>query len=289
MKVLVTGATGFIGNYVIKELLRRNIEVIATSTSIEKAKEKSWYDKVTYVEHNLKYDVSGLFQKFHSPSILIHLAWSGLPNYKQLFHIEEELMIQYFFIKQLIKDGLQNVNITGTCFEYGMQEGCLNEEINFSNPSNNYAIAKDTLRKFLTQLNQTCPFSLKWLRLFYMFGLGQNENSILQQLQRALDNKETTFNMSGGEQLRDYLSVETVANYLVESSLQTEVDGIINLCSNNPIKIIELVSQYLLNTKQTITLNLGFYNYPDYEPFAFWGDNTKLISILSKNESNRTI
>jgi hypothetical protein len=34
---------------------------------------------------------------------------------------------------------------------------------------------------------------------------------------------------------------------------------------------------------------LGFYNYPDYEPFAFWGDNTKLISILSKNESNRTI
>jgi dTDP-6-deoxy-L-talose 4-dehydrogenase (NAD+) len=83
--------------------------------------------------------------------------------------------------------------------------------------------------------------------------------------------------------------VETVANYLVESSLQTEVDGIINLCSNNPIKIIELVSQYLLNTKQTITLNLGFYNYPDYEPFAFWGDNTKLISILSKNESNRTI
>jgi nucleoside-diphosphate-sugar epimerase len=286
MKVLVTGATGFIGNYIIKELLKKNIEVIASSTSIEKAKAKPWFKKVIYVEHDIKNCSDNLFQTFHSPDALIHLAWRGLPYYKQLFHIEEELMTQYFFLKKLIEGGVKNVTIAGTCFEYGMQEGCLKEDINLSFPSNNYSIVKDTLRKFLVQLNETHSFSLKWLRLFYMHGKGQNEKSILPQLQKALANNEPIFNMSGGEQVRDYLSVEKLANYIVESSLQTDVDGIINISSNEPIKIIDLIKQYLLKTKQTISLNLGFYPYPDYEPFAFWGDNTKLKKIISKNESN---
>ena len=47
MKILVTGATGFIGNYVIEELLKQEFQVIATSRNIEKAKEKSWFEKVT--------------------------------------------------------------------------------------------------------------------------------------------------------------------------------------------------------------------------------------------------
>ncbi|MEI9959238.1 MAG: NAD-dependent epimerase/dehydratase family protein [Ferruginibacter sp.] len=53
-KVLVTGATGFIGNYVIAELLKHDCTVIATSSNESTAKEKSWFDKVQYISFNLK-------------------------------------------------------------------------------------------------------------------------------------------------------------------------------------------------------------------------------------------
>jgi dTDP-6-deoxy-L-talose 4-dehydrogenase (NAD+) len=291
MKVLVTGATGFIGNYVIEELLNRNIEVIATSTSINNAKLKSWYNEVKFVEHDIKNYSENLVEKFYNPDILIHLAWRGLPNYKSLFHIEEELLTQYFFLKKIIQQGIDNINITGTCFEYGNQEGCLNEDNNPALPSNSYSIAKDCLRQFILLLKNDNSFSLKWMRLFYMYGKGQNEKSILKQLQEALDRNEKSFNMSGGEQIRDYQPVEKIAESIVTCSLQTQIDGLINISSNIPIKIIDLVKTYLIEQNKSIYLNLGFYQYPDYEPFAFWGDNTKLKQIYKLNnyEPNRKI
>lgn len=278
MKILVTGATGFIGNYVIEELLKQEFQVIATSRNIEKAKEKSWFEKVIYTEYDLNNVEDNLYHKFNEPDLLIHLAWNGLPNYKKLFHIETELMNQYHFIKNLIVSGLTNVNITGTCFEYGMLDGQLYEELVVS-PQNPYAIAKNSLRIFLEQLQPEHSFKFKWMRLFYMYGKGQNENAILSQLQNAINKHETVFNMSLGEQIRDYLPIEEVAKHIVNVSLQNNTNGIINISSNEPIKIIDLVKKYLLDTKQTISLNLGFYPYPDYEPFSFWGDNTKLKNI----------
>lgn len=289
MRVLVTGATGFIGTHVINELIKRDVEIIATSRSERRAKLKSWYSGVTFVEHDIQHTTGNLFSKFHKPDIVIHLAWSGLPNYKNLFHIESELHKQYSFIRKLVGDGLSNLNITGTCFEYGMQEGLLNEEGNLARAENSYALAKDSLRKFLQLLQQENSFAFKWLRLFYMYGSGQNENSILSKLQSAIDQNDHTFNMSGGQQVRDYLPVEEVARHIVTCSLQTKTQGIINISSNNPVKIVDLVNRYLIERNKTISLNLGFYPYPDYEPFSFWGDNTKLNNIYIQNESNRTI
>ena len=75
--------------------------------------------------------------------------------------------------------------VTGTCFEYGMQSGYLSEKM-ITNPGNPYALAKDSLRKFLLSLQREVPFTLQWARLFYMYGSGQNPNSILAQLDNAV-------------------------------------------------------------------------------------------------------
>lgn len=282
-KVLVTGATSFIGNYVIGQLLQqKKCTVIASSSISENARSASWFPLVKYVPFNLKEFDNHInyYEFFDKPDVMIHLAWEGLPNYKAAFHIEENLPRHFSFLKNCIEHGLTDVTITGTCFEYGMQEGCLSEDID-AMPDNAYAMAKDTLRKQLQQLQQLKSFKLKWVRLFYMYGSGQSPNSLFSQLDRALANGETEFNMSGGEQERDYLPVEKVGVYLVRIALQDEVTGVINCCSGKPVTVKAFVKNYLAQKKKHIQLNLGYYPYADYEPMRFWGDNQKLKTIIN--------
>jgi dTDP-6-deoxy-L-talose 4-dehydrogenase (NAD+) len=279
MKVLVTGATGFIGGYVVRELINQGYRVVATSKNPEKAKAFEWISQVQYIPCDLNVVQENFFQFFQQPELLIHLAWEGLPNYKDLFHLEENLVSNYWFLKNMIEHGLEFLVVTGTCFEYGMQSGALNENLE-AKPDNPYGLAKDTLKKFLEQLQKKIDFELKWVRLFYMYGKGQSSSSILSQLDKALENREADFNMSGGEQLRDYLPVEKVAEYIVKIAMQNKVHGIINCCSGKPISIRKLVENYLEKKQKNIHLNLGYYPYPDYEPMAFWGDDKKLKMVL---------
>jgi nucleoside-diphosphate-sugar epimerase len=281
MKVLVTGATGFIGYHVISELKKRNVDIYATAIeSIDQLKHIDLFDGVNYLPLDLNNYSGNLFDYFHKPDILIHLAWEGLPNYNKLIHLDKNLITSYKFIKNLVANGLKDVNIIGTCFEYGILNGCLSEDL-LVRPENAYALAKDTLRKFIEEINKNLVFEFKWIRLFYMYGKGQNPNSILSLLQRSIDNGEKIFNMSGGEQLRDYLPVEKVAFNIVEISLQKKINGIINCCSGTPTSIRNLVEGYLRDTNQQIDLNMGYYHYQDHEPMAFWGDNTKLLKIIN--------
>jgi len=282
-KILVTGATGFIGNYVIAQLLQQNCSVIASSPTIEKAQVASWFSSVKYIPFNLKEfkDSINYYYYFDNPDVLIHLAWEGLPNYKAAFHVEENLPKHYSFLKNCIEHGLNDVTVTGTCFEYGMQEGCLLEEID-TKPVNAYSIAKDALRKQLEYLQHEKSFQMKWIRLFYMYGKGQSSNSLLSQLDKALANEETVFNMSGGEQQRDYLQVEKVAEYIVKIALQNNITGVINCSSGEPVRVKTFVENYLAQKHKNIQLNLGYYPYADYEPMSFWGDNKKLKSIINR-------
>lgn len=285
MRVLVTGATGFIGSHVVSELLRKNCQVIAVGKYPGEVEAHEWSSQVQYVPCDLNVGRDNFYEYFQHPDLLIHLAWEGLPNYKDLFHIERNLFSNYAFLKNMLEHGLKDVAVTGTCLEYGMQSGALHEGMK-TEPATPYGLAKDTLRKFLQQLQTKVDFKLKWIRLFYMYGRGQNPKSILSQLERTLKNGETVFNMSGGRQIRDYLPVEQVAKYIVKVSLQNGVTGIINCCSGKPVTIRQMVEDYLEKRQEAIELNLGYYPYPDYEPMEFWGDTSRLDRIGSCQTNN---
>jgi Nucleoside-diphosphate-sugar epimerases len=280
VKIIVTGATGFVGRHAIAALLARGHEVVAVARNYEKFAAMPWKDMVTVIVRDIHADIGELEGLLSGVNILMHLAWPGLPNYKELFHVEETLPADYRFIKAMVEGGVKRVLVTGTCFEYGMQYGPLDESAE-SRPTNPYGLAKDSLRRFLEALERVHPFVLQWVRLFYMYGPGQNPNSLLAQLDRAIDAGEVIFNMSGGEQLRDYLPVEEVARRLSFLVEHPECRGIVNCCSGRPVSVRRLVEDHIAARKASIRLNLGFYPYTDYEPMAFWGNPGKLSNVVS--------
>lgn len=269
---LVTGASGFIGAYVVNELLTRGIDVIASDREIDKARQRDWFDKVEFVECDIANVTDENLQQFGRATKMVHLAWQGLPNYKELFHFEKNLPIQYFFLRKIIEHGITDITVSGTCFEYGMREGGLSVDLD-PKPHNPYALAKDTLRRFLQELQKKYPFKLKWMRLFYTYGHGQMGSSLLSQLEKAVAEQAPVFNLSGGEQLRDYLPVEQMAVKIVDFSVDNDLNGIVNCCSGKPISIKRLVEDYVRENNYHIKLNFGYYPYNDYEPMAFWGIN----------------
>ncbi|MEN5089658.1 NAD(P)-dependent oxidoreductase [Pseudomonas protegens] len=278
MKVLVTGATGFVGRHLVAALLARGCRVRALARDLDKARQMPWFDAVEFRAldvHNPHLDVAALVDGVDA---LAHLAWPGLPNYQALFHLEHNLMADYRFIKAVVEAGVGQVLVTGTCFEYGMQSGPLTEQTE-ARPGNPYGLAKHSLHLFLQALQQQVPFSLQWARLFYLHGPGQNPKSLLAALDRAIDAGDEVFDMSGGEQLRDYLAIEEAAGYLAALLRQRAFSGVVNCSSGRPIAVRSLVEQRIAQRGSSIRLNLGHYPYPDYEPMAFWGLNQRLQQI----------
>jgi nucleoside-diphosphate-sugar epimerase len=281
MNILVTGATGFIGRHVVPLCLQAGHSVTVIMRHKSALSAFGWSKDVRVIEADIYQLESAWLDQIEQQTCLLHLAWQDLPNYQQDFHIKRNLPADYAFIHRLVEIGIKRVVITGTCFEYGNQEGCLNE-LTEALPENNYALAKNELRKQLVELQKTLPFKLIWARLFYMYGDGQSSSSLLSQLQLAVDRGDDVFNMSGGEQLRDYLPVTAVAEYLQKLVESHENDGIVNVCSGQAISVKQLVEAYLEQHNLTMSLNLGFYPYSKQEPMAFWGDNTKLLTWLKK-------
>jgi len=277
MKIAMTGASGFIGQHVLTELLEHGVEIVAVTRGDTLTAELSRV--VQTVEMDISQPVPNCFEKMGCPEILIHLAWDGLPNYKSLHHFETELPRQYHFLKTMIESGLSSLLVTGTCFEYGMQSGPLSEEM-LAKPNNPYGYAKNALRQQLEFLKLVNPFNLTWTRLFYMYGQGQSSTSLFTKLREAVVRGDKVFNMSGGEQLRDYLPVGEIARQIVRLAMMECDIGVINICSGEPVSVHKLVERWLHENNWKIGLNLGYYPYPDYEPMEFWGDSSRIDSMI---------
>ena len=121
MRIAVTGATGFLGRHVLAELDR--LGVAATLITRPTSSSPALDGPHVQVPIDLSLADAATFKAIGEPDVLIHLAWSGLPNYRSLHHFESELPTQFKFLKALVVGGLQNLLVTGTCLEYGMQSG----------------------------------------------------------------------------------------------------------------------------------------------------------------------
>jgi dTDP-6-deoxy-L-talose 4-dehydrogenase (NAD+) len=280
VKIAVTGASGFLGRHVVVEARKMHLPLVLTARDVARLPPEIAAGEVVALEMDSV--LNDAFERMGEPDAVLHLAWGGLPNYTALRHFEEELPRQYRFLKTLISDGLRRLIVVGTCLEYGLQCGKLSEDTPCF-PVTPYGFAKHALRQQLEFLGRSIPFELVWARLFYVFGPGQRSNSLYAQLTEVISRGDASFAMSGGEQIRDYLRANEVANGLLALTLSPHT-GVVNICSGRPISVRRVVEKWIADCKSTLSLDLGRHPYPEYEPLAFWGDNAKFNGWMARNE-----
>ena len=278
--ILVTGASGGLASGIIRTLLDAGVRVTATSRSKDAVSSLPYYQFVEFKEWDLNDVPVDLFNYFGKPDAVLHLAWELLSDLKNPAHEKEILEKQKLFLKHLIEGGLQDLTVVGTAYEYGMRSGeCF--ETDDAEPVVPYGNGKNLLRLYLEALQAQHSFNLKWIRLFNVFSEGRKGKNLYSHLMSAIESKLDYFNMSGGEQVRDYMYGEEAANKLAAISLQTEVVGVINCCSGRPVQLKDMILNFMKEKGLTIPLNLGYYPYLAHEPMQQWGNPAKMNRALA--------
>lgn len=278
MKIAVTGSSGFIGRNLVRNLIAMGHKpvLLLKSTSVV----PDAFHCLPRVDFEIGLKSQEVFERSGRPEILIHLAWEGLPNFNSMHHLSRQLPRHMELLESMVAAGLPKLVVTGTCFEYGLQYGPLGEH-HAAQPYTAYGCAKFNLLTGLLRLGRSHSFELTWVRPFFLYGTRQPRSSLYPQLCWAIQNGDSHFPMSGGEQLRDFMPIERFSEELTQLALKEKGYGIVNICDGKPVSVRTLVERWIKEKDSCIQPDYGKLPYPDYEPLAFWGIREKLDSILS--------
>ena len=272
MKILVTGANGYIGSKVVHELVARGHEVVC----IDRAK-NNIYENISFIECDI-FSEKNIFELSGKPDVCLHLAWRDGFVHNSASHMDD-LPKHYFFLKQLVDDGISQIAVMGTMHEVGYYVGAIDENTP-CNPMSLYGIAKNALRQATEQLCKgKCIF--QWLRAFYIYGDDEFANSIFSKIRQAVQRGDKDFPLTSGKNQYDFLPVSELARQIVACVSQQAINGIINCCSGYPVSLSEQVENYLCMNHFSIKLAYGKYPDRPYDSPCIYGDNTK-IKLISK-------
>lgn len=271
MKVLVTGANGYLGRGIVTALLDHNIDVIAADIDT-----KSVDIRAVHKPCDL-FSIESPFEYFEKPDIVLHLAWrDGFIHYSDV-HITD-LPKHYLFIKKIINSGIKKISVMGTMHEIGFFEGCIKEDTP-CNPITPYGIAKNALRHLVKCESMKSNIIFQWLRGYYIVSNTEYGASIFSKLVKAANHGDKIFPFTIGQNQYDFLDYEEFCNQTALTVSQNEVNGIINICSGKPEKLADRVERFISDNKLNIKLEYGAFPDRPYDSKAVWGDNSKIQRI----------
>ncbi|MCM3701155.1 NAD(P)-dependent oxidoreductase [Paenibacillus macerans] len=271
--VLVTGAGGYIGNYVVKTLLDMGVKVMAVDNNTDRIDFRA-----NVIEYNIFSSNEQIFDHLGRPDICLHMAWRDGFVHNADSHLKN-LFSHYEFIKNMVNGGLKHVAVMGTMHEVGYHEGEINENTP-TNPYSLYGIAKNSLRQALETFIRDKDVVFQWLRAFYIYGDDLKNKSIFSKIIQAEQEGKESFPFTTGENKYDFITVDELARQISLSVLQTEVKGIINCCSGQPVSLKEMVEKFLEKNAFNIKLEYGAFPERPYDSPAIWGNNEKIQKIL---------
>ena len=270
--ILVTGANGYLGVGIINELLKQGYNVVASDFALDHVDERA-IKKVS----NL-FEVEDPYNYYEKPDVMLHLAWRDGFRHSSDAHFED-LPKHYHFIKKMAESGVKQIATMGSMHEVGFYEGCIDENTP-CHPENFYGIAKNALRDVTKEICKEHEVIFQWLRGYYIVGNSKFGSSIFSKITAAVAEGKKEFPFTTGKNKYDFLNYEDFCYQVAKAVSQNQVNGIINICSGNPVSLAEKVEQFIKENNYDIQLKYGAFPDRPYDSKAIWGDNSKIQKIL---------
>lgn len=283
MKTLLTGATGFIGQHILKQLLDDNHKVLCTmrkNSNItklgESAKKCKWIltdtdDWTTKVEEFV-------------PDAIIHGAWSGVDaaNRDNWSVQVANLLFQQQLLDVAAKIGTQRFVGIGSQAEYGTFEGCIDEKFP-ANPNTAYGTTKLAAMELVKGFCEVKNINWYWFRLFSCFGEGETDNWLIPATIKNMQSG-SSMDFTPGEQKYAYLYIGEVAKAIKNAAImpQPAQNGVYNISSDRTISIKELLEMLRDQVNPNFQLNFGALPYRQGQSMLMQGDSTKLVKHIYK-------
>ena len=265
-RVLVTGATGFVGRHALAPLVGSGHEVHAVArTPGATARGVTWHaadllespDVVRYV----------------NPDALLHLAWYA--EHGKFWSSPRNVQWLEASLALLRAFSGRRVVIAGTCAEYDWTTGAerLAEDAPLA-PATLYGACKHALRVAGSAYARERGISLAWGRIFFLFGLGEHPGRLVPSVLGALQRGEQAPTTSG-EQVRDFLDAAQVAQAFC-ALLDSDAEGAVNVASGRPIAVRDLVTKLAELAGRPQLLRLGALSQRPGEPPFIVADTRRL-------------
>lgn len=277
MKILVTGANGYLGQGIVRSILNNGHCVVATDFNTKFVDERA-----ERIACNL-FEVDNPYSFFGEPDVLLHLAWrDGFVHYSSA-HIDD-LPKHYAFIKKMVDGGIQQVAVMGSMHEIGFFEGSINESTP-CHPSTPYGIGKNALRDLTQMICKQKNIVFQWLRGYYIVGNSKFGSSIFSKITAAVDEGKTEFPFTLGQNQYDFIDYPDFCAQVAAVVGQKNEQGIINICSGKPEKLADRVERFIKENDYRIKLQYGAFPDRPYDSKAIWGNDTKIRKIM-ENQTN---
>lgn len=249
MRVFVTGATGFIGRYVVGQIRASGHDILAFT--LEKDANESNTKNIQWLYGNLG-DIESLKPAIRSfdPEVVIHLAWQGIPDYSEVIsriNLNNSIQLLDSILEQTY---CKKIIVAGSCFEYGKNKGVCKE----SDPvqlKSFFSWAKYSLYQYLLLKCHKKEIELIWFRIFYVYGPGQRARSLVPTLIRALKDGKAP-DIRSPLNKNDFVYVEDIAKaFRLAVDMKVET-GIYNLgygISRSVYDVCKIVEKCLLRSQ----------------------------------------